>query len=68
MRELPWRSGRPGVFLAGESSVMKALRQFLTEEKGLDRKAMYASAYWKVGLREEQHRKLKQREAAKAQS
>ena len=64
MRALPWRNGRPGIFVAGESSVMKSLRQFLTEERGVERKAMYASAYWKVGLREDQHRKLKLQEAA----
>ena len=66
VKALPWRSGTPGVFVAGEASVMKSLRQFLTEEKGLDRKAIYASAYWKIGLREEQLRKLKDREAAAA--
>lgn len=64
MRALAWPSGRPGIFVAGESSVMKAVRQFLCEERGIERKAMYASAYWKVGLREDQHRKLKLQEAA----
>lgn len=64
VRALPWLNGRPGIFLAGESSVMKALRQFICEERGIGRKAIYASAYWKIGLREDQHRKLKLKEAA----
>jgi NADPH-dependent ferric siderophore reductase len=66
VRSVPWLSGMPGVFVAGESSVMKSVRQFLLEEKNIDRKAIYASAYWKIGFREDQLRKLKDREAAAA--
>jgi NADPH-dependent ferric siderophore reductase len=64
VRDLPWRDSLPGIFVAGESGATKALRHFLCEEKGVDRKCMYASAYWKIGMREDQHRKLKAREAA----
>lgn len=64
VKELPWFGGTPGVFVAGESSVMKAARAYLTEERGISRKGLYASAYWKVGLREEQLRELKDLEAA----
>ena len=68
LKSLAWPSGRPSVFVASESSVMKAVRQFLSDEKGIDRKTIYASAYWKIGLREDQLRKLKDREAAQAAS
>lgn len=64
VKSLPWPEGSPGVFVAGESSVMKSVRQYLTEERGLSRKGLYASAYWKIGLREDQLRRLKDREAA----
>ncbi len=64
VRDLSWRDDAPGVFIAGESGAMKAVRQFLCEERGIDRRCMYASAYWKIGMREDQHRKLKAREAA----
>jgi len=63
VRDLSWRDGAPGVFIAGESGAMKAVRQFLCEERGIDRRCMYASAYWKIGMREDQHRKLKALEA-----
>jgi NADPH-dependent ferric siderophore reductase len=66
LREMTWRSGDPAVFVAGESGAMKALRQFLTVEKGLDRRAMYLSAYWTLGLSEGYHRWLKRIERARA--
>jgi NADPH-dependent ferric siderophore reductase len=68
VKELPWFSGRPGVFVAGESSIMKAARAYLTEERGISRRGLYASAYWKIGMREDQLRALKDREAASCAS
>jgi NADPH-dependent ferric siderophore reductase len=46
-----WQPPQGGGFAwcAGEAGLMRALRQVLVEEKGLDRRAVHAAAYWKRG-------------------
>ena len=48
---------------AGESGVIKALRSFLHREKALPRPDTYIFGYWKIGLIEDQHQKIKRLEA-----
>lgn len=44
--ELP---GTPGqAWLAGESAAVRELRRHLLEERGLDRRAVYATGYWRL--------------------
>ena len=38
---------------------MKSLRRFFQKEKGIDKQKMYISSYWKVGLDQEEHKKVK---------
>ncbi|MEX3008059.1 siderophore-interacting protein [Hoeflea sp. TYP-13] len=63
-RSIDWPKGTPGIFVAGESGAVSGLRKYLTNERGLDKRAMYISAYWKIGLIEDQHQVQKQAEAA----
>ncbi|MDA4848157.1 siderophore-interacting protein [Hoeflea poritis] len=49
-RALDWSPGVPGVFVAGESGAVAGLRSYLINERGLDKRKMYISAYWKIGL------------------
>lgn len=56
---IAWPEGRVQVCVAGESSTVKALRQFLLNEKGIDKKSAYISGYWKIGLVEPEHQKFK---------
>ncbi len=63
-RSLDWPDASPGIFVAGESGAVIALRKYLIEEKGLDKRAAYISAYWKIGLVEDQHQAMKRAEAA----
>lgn len=63
-RALDWPAGLPGIFVAGESSAVAGLRSYLTNERRLDRRKMYISAYWKIGLIEDQHQIEKRAEAA----
>lgn len=49
IREVPWREGRVQVFAHGERGEMKALRPYLTGERGLDRSQLSLSAYWAHG-------------------
>ena len=49
VRALELPSGEGYAWCAGEASVMAALRRVLVEEKGVDRHAVRAAAYWKRG-------------------
>lgn len=52
--ELP--SGTPYVWIAGESSEVRALRRHLVQERKFDRKRVTFVGYWRRGLSEEQLR------------
>ena len=43
--------------------MIKGLRAFLHNEKGLPRDDTYISGYWKIGLVEDEHQKIKRLEA-----
>lgn len=64
--QMEWPEGEVQTCIAGESSVIKTLRQFLHTDKGIDRDRTYLSGYWKVGLIEDEHQKMKRNEAAAA--
>lgn len=52
--ELP--EGTPYVWIAGESSQVRALRRHLVQERGLDRKRVTFVGYWRRGMSEDQLR------------
>lgn len=52
--ELP--EGTPYVWIAGESSGVRALRRHLVQERQFDRKRVTFVGYWRRGLSEEQLR------------
>ncbi|WP_424973559.1 siderophore-interacting protein [Dinoroseobacter sp. S124A] len=62
IRSLDWPAGRVQTCIAGESGVIRALRAFLAQEKALPRKDTYISGYWKIGLVEDEHQKVKRAE------
>lgn len=64
IRTLDWPSGTVQTCIAGESGVIRALRAFLHNEKGLSKKDTYISGYWKIGLVEDEHQQMKRAEAA----
>ncbi len=63
IRGLDWPSGRIQTCIAGESGVIQALRTFLHKEKALPREDTYISGYWKIGLIEDEHQKVKRLDA-----
>lgn len=63
-RNLDWPRGLPGIFVAGESNAVSGLRDYLVRERGLNKREMYISSYWKIGLVEDQHQMEKNAEAA----
>lgn len=51
--EAPWREGSVQVFAHGEREMVKDLRRYLADVRGVDRKSMSLSAYWAYGRAEE---------------
>lgn len=51
--ETPWREGVVQVFAHGEREMVKDLRRYLADVRGVNRKQMSLSAYWAYGRAEE---------------
>lgn len=64
IRALDWPEGRVQTCIAGESGVIRSLRSFLHREKNVPREDTYISGYWKIGLVEDEHQKMKRADAA----
>lgn len=62
IKELSWPEGTVQTCIAGESGVIKALRSFLHNDKQIPREDTYISGYWKIGLVEDEHQKMKRAE------
>lgn len=68
VRELPWRSGRPHVFVHGEAqAVMRNIRAYVRKERGVPAADASISGYWRKGRTEEGFRVWKSELAATAQ-
>ena len=61
---MEWPPGRVQTCIAGESSVIKSLRDHLRNERSLPKADTYISGYWKIGLVEDDHQAQKRAEAA----
>ena len=44
--------------------MIRSLREYLAKEKRLPREDTYISGYWKIGLVEDEHQKVKRAESA----
>lgn len=64
IKGMRWRPGYPSIFVAGESGVVKELRNHLYQERGIPKEDTYVSAYWKIGLEEDAHQIQKRMAAA----
>ena len=49
VRDLDWLEGTPYPWFAGEFNTMRLIRRYFRDEKGIDKRAMYVSSYWKIG-------------------
>ncbi|MFC7221351.1 siderophore-interacting protein [Streptomyces polyrhachis] len=52
--ELP--QGEPYVWIAGESAMVRTVRRHLVGERGIDRRAVTFTGYWRRGATEDQYR------------
>lgn len=64
VRAMDWPDGVVQTCIAGESSVIRSLRDYLHNERTLPKADTYISGYWKIGLIEDEHQKVKRAEAA----
>lgn len=62
LRSFEWPRGQVRTMIAGETGVVRDLRFLARGERGVDRRAAYASGYWRIGLAEDQHQKVKREE------
>lgn len=62
--EMDWSDDVVQTCIAGESGMIKTLRQHLLVENGLPKQDCYISGYWKIGLIEDEHQQLKRAEAS----
>ncbi|MEL7345772.1 MAG: siderophore-interacting protein [Pseudomonadota bacterium] len=61
---LPAFRGTVQTCIAGESAMITALRQELIVKRGLTKRQAYIAGYWKIGLIEDEHQKVKRADAA----
>lgn len=64
IRALDWPDGAVQTCIAGESGVIRSLRDFLHNEKKLPKSDTYISGYWKIGLVEDEHQEMKRAQRA----
>jgi NADPH-dependent ferric siderophore reductase len=64
VRSIDWPSGRVQAFVHGEAEeVMRGVRPYVLQERGLDRDQLSASGYWRRGRSEEGFREWKRAQA-----
>ena len=63
LRKVEWLPGTPGIWVACEFSAMRKLRRHLIDERGVGKREMYISSYWKLGTSEDGHRVVKREDA-----
>ncbi|MGH3358755.1 MAG: siderophore-interacting protein [Nocardioidaceae bacterium] len=63
VRSMDWPQGRAQAFVHGESSLLKALRSYLRDERAIDPADLSISGYWRCGANEEGFRAWKAAQA-----
>ncbi len=61
--KMEWPTGVVQTCIAGESGVIRRLRDYLANQRNVPRKDCYVSGYWKIGLIEDEHQAMKRKEA-----
>ncbi|MDQ7918690.1 siderophore-interacting protein [Mesonia sp. MT50] len=51
--------GVPNIFVAGELSTIREIKSYLQGEERFNNAITYISSYWKIGLKEEEHKHAK---------
>ena len=64
IKALTLPEGRTKTLVAGETGVIRDLRLHLRGDRSLPRGDVYASGYWRIGMAEDEHQKVKNVEAS----
>lgn len=59
---IDWLEGSPAVWIAGEGGAMREIRRLMKKERDVDRRRLYVSAYWEIGMNEDRHQVVKRAE------
>ena len=59
LQSCAWLPGRPYVWTAAEFDTMRAMRRYFKGEKGVQKREIYASSYWKYGETDEGNKRAK---------
>ncbi|MEM7069295.1 MAG: siderophore-interacting protein [Pseudomonadota bacterium] len=59
VEKMEWPQGIVQTCIAGESSVVRTLRDHVNNQRSIERKHTYISGYWKIGLIEDEHQAYK---------
>jgi len=62
VRSIKWLDGTPGVWMAGESYTIRALKKYIREDHALKSDSIYCSGYWQTGLTEDRHQIVKKQD------
>ena len=65
LKQIEWPSGIIQTCIAGESGLMRHIKNYIANEKNLPKTDTYISGYWKIGLVEDEHQLWKNNEANK---
>lgn len=63
IREIQWLDGQVAIWAACEFKTMKKIRQYFREHRAVKKSHAYISSYWKLGLKEEEHKVAKRADA-----
>ncbi len=61
-KNVPWRDGKPFVWVAGESNGVRSIRSYLANERAIAKVDRYCSGYWQRGYNEDSHQLVKRQE------
>lgn len=64
LTSLDWLAGSPSVWVAGETTAVRAVRRYLVTERQVERSRLYTSGYWQIGLTEDRHQMVKRQQRA----
>ncbi len=51
--------GKANIFVAGELETIREIKSYINEDSRFDNAHKYVSSYWKIGAKEEEHKKAK---------
>lgn len=63
IQQLSWFDGQVAAWAACEFKTMKKIRQYLKVDRAIEKSHLYVSSYWKLGLKEEEHKVAKSADA-----